>query len=151
MEKFYQKTIYSAPYKLIAIGDLHGDYNATILSLLKGKIINKKLEWVAGKTHVVQLGDILDRRTRSDDTTDEDSEFKILKLFIKLQREAYNSGGAFHCIIGNHEFMNVQGDFSYTSKLGIDHFKNGSIGRYNYFKPGNIISKIFISTNRKLL
>lgn len=146
MEKFYQKGVYAAPYKIIAMGDLHGDYRATILALLKGKIINKKLQWIAGKTHVVQLGDILDRQARSDSSSDEDSEFKILKLFVKLQKEAYVVGGAFHCVIGNHEFMNVQGDFGFTSKMGINHFKNGAIGRYNYFKPGGPIAKLFAKT-----
>ena len=117
MNEYYQKSIYPAPYRIVAIGDLHGDYVATISSLLLGRIINKKLNWIAGKTHVVQLGDILDRKPRSLNKTDENSEFKIMKLFMKLQKQAYKAGGGFHCIIGNHELMNVLGEFNYVSQM----------------------------------
>lgn len=143
MNKYYQKGIYKASYKIIVIGDLHGDYRATISSLLKGKIINKNLKWIAGKTNVVQMGDIFDRKPRSITQTDEDSEFKILKLFMELQKEAFNSGGAFHCILGNHELLNIIGCFNYVSPMGIKHFKKGEKGRKQYFKPGGIISNIF--------
>ena len=146
MEQYYQKGVYPSTYKIIAIGDLHGDYRATIISLIKGKIINKKMRWIAGKTHVVQLGDILDRKPRSVTNTDEDSEFKILKLFLNLQKQAYKAGGAFHCIIGNHELLNVLGEFNYVSPMGIKHFKKGIIERKNYFRPGGVISKIFAKT-----
>ena len=146
MNTYYQKGVYPSTYKIVAIGDLHGDYKATITALLKGKIINKNYKWIAGKTHVVQLGDILDRRARSVTKTDEDSEFKILKLFMKLQKQAYRAGGAFHCIMGNHELLNVLGEFNYVSPMGINHFKRGIIERKNYFKPGGIISNIFASS-----
>ena len=46
--------------RIIAIGDLHGDYKATIISLQKANVINSKNEWIGGDTIVVQLGDQLD-------------------------------------------------------------------------------------------
>lgn len=142
MDNFYQKGIYPSVYKVIAIGDLHGDWKATLLSLKKGKIIDDKLNWIAGKTHVVQLGDILDRKIRNyEGQNDENSEFKIMNLFIRLQKQAYKSGGAFHCIIGNHELMNIMGQFDYVSKLGFKNFK-GPIGRKIFFKPGGKICKL---------
>ena len=61
MNYFYKKSIYKAPYKILAIGDLHGDYKATLNVLKKAKIIDKKKIGLEGKTYVVQLGDILDR------------------------------------------------------------------------------------------
>ena len=136
MNKFYQKGIYPSVYKIIAIGDLHGDWKATILSLKKGKIIDNKLNWIAGKTHVVQLGDILDRKIRNySGQNDENSEFRIINLFLKLQKQAYKSGGAFHCILGNHELMNIMGKFDYVSRLGFKNFKR-PIDRKVFFKPG---------------
>jgi hypothetical protein len=146
MNKYYQKGVYPSTYKIVVIGDLHGDYRATISALLKGKIINKQLKWIGGKTNVIQMGDILDRRARSVTNTDEDSEFKIMRLIIKLQKEAYKAGGAFHCILGNHEILNILGYFDYVSPLGIKHFKKGIKERKRYFKPGGIISNIFANS-----
>lgn len=37
MEKYYQKGIYPSTYKLVVLGDVHGDYYATINSLKKVK------------------------------------------------------------------------------------------------------------------
>jgi len=68
------------------------------------------------------MGDILDRKDRLGELTDEDSEFKIIELFVKLIKQAFKAGGGFHCILGNHEFMNITGDFNYVSKAGMDHF-----------------------------
>lgn len=143
MEKYYQKGIYPSTYKLVVLGDVHGDYYATINSLKKGKIIDKNLNWCAGKAQVVQMGDILDRKCRDENINDEDSEFKIISLFIKLMKQSYESGGGFHCILGNHELMNVMGNFSYTSKKGILHFKNKLKGRRIFFFPGSNMCKIF--------
>ena len=58
---YYQKGIYKPPYKIIVIGDVHGDYNAFVHCLKKSKLVNKDLNWIGGKTQVVQMGDILDR------------------------------------------------------------------------------------------
>ena len=100
--KYYQKGIYPDYNKIIAIGDIHGDYNALLLVLIKAKIIDKDNKWIGGNTHVVQIGDILDRKPRNLDKNDEDSEFKIISLILKLQLESYQYGGGFHPVIGNH-------------------------------------------------
>ena len=47
-------------------------------------MIYDNLNWVGGKTQVVQMGDILDRKIRGNCNKDEDSEFRIISLFIKL-------------------------------------------------------------------
>lgn len=143
MQEYYQKGIYKAPYKIIVLGDVHGDWEATISSLKKARVIDDNLNWVGGKTQVVQMGDILDRKIRGNSNKDEDSEFKIISLFLKLMEQSYKVGGGFHCILGNHELMNVIGDFSYASEMGIKHFPNGKNGRREYFKLGGKMCKIF--------
>ena len=144
MDKYYQKGVYPAPYKLIVLGDVHGDWYATINSLKKGKIVDDKLNWIAGKTHVVQMGDILDRGGRgSMSYNDEDSEFKIMTLFLKLMKQSFEKGGGFHCIIGNHELMNIMGDFRFTSRKGIHHFKQRRRGRRIFFRAGSDMCKVF--------
>ncbi|MCL2822654.1 MAG: metallophosphoesterase [Polyangiaceae bacterium] len=101
--------------RVIAIGDLHGDMNATIRALRTANVIDNNNKWSAGNAVLVQTGDILDRG---------DDERAILDLFQRLQSEAEQSGGAIHTLIGNHEVMNIEGDFRYVTHNGFTTFEN---------------------------
>jgi hypothetical protein len=138
--KYYQQGVYPAVNKLYAFGDIHGDFNSFILCLTKAGLIDNNHKWCGGDSHVVQVGDILDRKTRDNDESDEDSEFKIISLILKLQIESYIAGGGFHPIIGNHEIMNIFGMFDYVSPMGMAHFKSPS-DRQEYFKIGGIFAR----------
>lgn len=138
--KYYQLGVYPPAKKLYAFGDIHGDLNAFILVLKKAKLVDNNLNWCGGDSHVVQVGDILDRKIRDVEYTDEDSEFKIISLILKLQLESYVAGGGFHPVIGNHEIMNILGIFDYVSPMGMAHFKTLS-ERREYFKIGNNFCK----------
>ena len=110
---FYQRGTYKTNNKIVVIGDIHGDLDAYLSCLRKAKLINGSMEWIGGKTNVVQMGDILDRKERLPFGMDEDSEFVILNIIKKLQIQAFINGGAYHCLIGNHELMNIMGIFDY--------------------------------------
>ena len=138
--EYYQKGVYPMYEKVYAIGDIHGDYEAFTQVLRKAKLIDTNDNWIGGTSHVVQIGDILDRRTRMNDRTDEDSEFKIIALILKLQLESYETGGGFHPVMGNHELMNIMGDFEYVSPMGMKHFKTKE-ERLKYFEIGNDFCK----------
>ena len=138
--KYYQKGIYPKYEKVYAFGDIHGDFNAFVLTLKRANLIDNNYNWCGGNAHVVQVGDILDRKIRDVEYTDEDSEFKIISLILRLQLESYIAGGGFHPIIGNHELMNILGIFDYVSPMGMAHFKNIE-GRKNYFKIGGDFCK----------
>lgn len=56
-----------------------------------------------------QVGDILDRG---------DQELKLLYLLERLQRQAAAAGGALWVLNGNHETMNVGGNFRYATQGG---------------------------------
>ena len=58
--------------------------------------------WTFGKGHLVICGDLFDR---GNDVTAE------LWLLYKLEEEAKEKGGYVHTILGNHEIMNLSGDF----------------------------------------
>lgn len=135
--------------RIIAIGDLHGDYKATLHSLQKAGLINEKNKWIGGSTVVVQLGDQLDRGGRGILDKDEDSELRIMNLFERLHRQAKQKGGAVYSLLGNHELMNVLGDFSYTSKMGIKHF-GGKENRLENFRPGGKIA-LKMANNRNAI
>ncbi|MDA0651027.1 MAG: hypothetical protein O2876_08515, partial [Proteobacteria bacterium] len=47
--------------RVVAIGDVHGDYDNYMAVLKEAGVINRRGKWVAGDTHLVQVGDIPDR------------------------------------------------------------------------------------------
>ena len=92
--------------RVVAIGDLHGDYEQYLNVMASAGVIDKKGKWSAGKTHLVQTGDITDRGADSR---------KIIDHMVKLSIQAKRKGGYIHMLIGNHEAMNVIGDLRYVS------------------------------------
>jgi TPR repeat protein len=92
--------------RVIAIGDVHGDYESFAAVLRSAGLIDKDGNWSGGKTQLVQTGDIVDRGPDSR---------AVMDLLIKLQSQAAAAGGAVHCLLGNHEAMNVYGDLRYVS------------------------------------
>lgn len=93
--------------RIVAIGDLHGDYEGYIAVLEAAGVVNERGRWIAGDTHLVQTGDIADR---GPDTR------RIIDHLRQLARQARRRGGAVHHLIGNHEAMNVYGDLRYVSE-----------------------------------
>ncbi|MHA7871127.1 MAG: metallophosphoesterase [Hyphococcus sp.] len=93
------------PSRIIAIGDLHGDYEAFHSILTRAGLIDKRNRWSGGKTILVQTGDIADRGPDSR---------KIIELVKKLQKRAPRDGGQVVTLVGNHEAMNMTGDLRYV-------------------------------------
>lgn len=91
--------------RIVAIGDIHGDYDNYMATLKAAGLVNKKGKWIGGNTHFVQTGDIPDR---GPDTR------KIIEHIRKLGKQAKKKGGRVHNLIGNHEAMNVFGDLRYV-------------------------------------
>ena len=137
---------------IIAFGDLHGDWNSTINLLLKANLIKKgpfgRWVWTGKNTFLVQVGDQVDRKSRSNSNKDEASELKIMKFMDQLHKQAVKENGAVLSLIGNHELMNTLGDFSYASPESIKSFgdKEG-IGRLEAFRPGGWLAK-YMANNR---
>lgn len=100
------------PERLVAIGDLHGDVDAARAALKLSGAIDDKEAWIGDKLVVVQTGDQLDRG---------DGERAIVDLFDELADQAARVGGRVLALNGNHETMNVQGDFRYVTEQGL-HF-----------------------------
>src|SRR5688500_7048381 len=100
---------FPAAERVVAIGDLHGDVAATKRALKLAGATDDQDRWKGGKLVVVQTGDQLDRG---------DDEPDILDLLERLSSEAAAAGGALHVLNGNHEVMNVQGDFRYVTEDG---------------------------------
>lgn len=142
--------IFPSKKRIIVIGDIHGDLKVAIKCLILAKCIKyielpvnqdidvmelffNTLEWIGGETYVVQLGDQIDRvRTQMLDKNnisqdipyeDEGSTLEIFYLFLHLDNLAKQHGGRVLSLLGNHEIMNINGDFSYVSREEFNAFQ----------------------------
>lgn len=97
---------FDAPKRLVAIGDLHGDLDATKRALKLAGAIDDTGTWSGGDLFVVQTGDEIDRG---------DDDRAILDLFDRLAAQAKEKGGTVLPLNGNHELMNAQLDFRYVT------------------------------------
>jgi len=130
--------IYPKAKRIVAIGDIHGDYNSLLQIFTHAKIL-KNNKFVARDTHIVIVGDFLDRGARRLNADDERSEYKIIKLLFKMMHAAKKYNSHVCICLGNHEIMNVLGDFSYVSPEGNKDFDGR---RHEYMKPGGKIAKL---------
>lgn len=96
----------SSPQRIVAVGDLHGDFSAWHAIALNAGITDASGHWAAGRTILVQMGDVTDR---------EPDSLKIIRGLQQLQREAPRKGGKVIVVLGNHEAMNLVGDNRYTT------------------------------------
>jgi len=94
------------PERIVAVGDLHGDYQAWLDIARAAGIIDPAGHWAGGRTTLVQLGDIVDR---------EPDSLQIIRSLQQLEAEAPRAGGRVVVVLGNHEAMNLLGDDRYTT------------------------------------
>jgi len=150
-------TYLRAVKRVIAVGDIHGDFSVFIDVLRGAKLVNKQGKWIGGKSVLVQVGDQLDRG---------DDDKKILDYLKGLEGEAKKAGGAVYALLGNHEAMNVELDFRYITPKSFkdfDHFydpNNSSRtvealpraqrGRATAFQPGGEYAR-YLSTHNSVL
>ncbi|XP_059430113.1 shewanella-like protein phosphatase 1 [Corylus avellana] len=107
-------TFVSAPgRRIVAVGDLHGDLDQARCALEMAGVLSSDGQdiWMGGETVLIQLGDILDRG---------EDELGILSLLRSLDMQAKAKGGAVFQVNGNHETMNVEGDFRYVDYGAFD-------------------------------
>ncbi|MCF8398918.1 MAG: ankyrin repeat domain-containing protein [Bacteroidales bacterium] len=102
-----QKSRYERVEKIFAINDVHGHYDSFVDCLTRNNIINSKRNWQFGAGHLVINGDVFDRGGKVTET---------LWLIYKLEKQARQSGGRVHFLLGNHEIMILDNDDRYKSK-----------------------------------
>ena len=93
------------PEVLMAIGDIHGDFDDFTLLLKRVGLVDAALHWSGGKTTLVQTGDLLDRGPKGR---------QVMDLLMSLEKEAATAGGEVRVLLGNHEVMNILGDLRYV-------------------------------------
>jgi hypothetical protein len=102
-----------ADLRIVAVGDVHGDYDQFVAVLRAAKVIDKENKWIGGATRLVQTGDVLDRGADSR---------KAMDLLMTLEKQAAAAGGAVHALIGNHEAMVLDGAWHYVHPGEVEAF-----------------------------
>ncbi|KAI9318023.1 Metallo-dependent phosphatase-like protein [Dichotomocladium elegans] len=123
--------------RIVAMGDLHGDLANTMSILQFSGIVNEDGHWVGGDTIFVQTGDIVDRGA---DT------IALYQLIQRLQIEAQAAGGLVVNTLGNHEIMNMIGDWRYVHPNDIESF-GGVAARKEAFSTEGWIGSELIHWN----
>jgi Calcineurin-like phosphoesterase len=96
---------------IFAISDIEGEFDNFRSLLIAARIMDSNYRWTFGKGHLVVCGDLFDRGL---DVAPE------LWLLYKLEDEAKTDGGYVHVILGNHDIMNLSGDFRYVQQKYFD-------------------------------
>jgi hypothetical protein len=101
--------------RVVAVGDVHGAFNAFVGILRAAQLINAGNRWIGGRAVLVQNGDVLDRGPDSRRAVD---------LLRRLESDAPRSGGQVVSLLGNHELMRITGDWRYVSAGELDAFRS---------------------------
>jgi len=138
-----EKAVYKDPPALFVVSDIEGQYDAFTALLQKGSVIDQHANWTFGKGHLVVVGDVFDRGG---------AVTECLWLIYRLEEQAKKAGGYVHYILGNHELMNLSGDYRYVHPRYNELARQAGVG-YNRFysmdtelgrwlRTKNIIEKI---------
>ncbi len=137
------QTVFSKVSRVFAVSDIHGSYEPFRDLLRVGGVIDSEGHWSWGDGHLVIDGDVFDRGPNATE---------CLWLIYRLEREAWESGGAVHFLLGNHELMVLRGDLRYVNERYTDgickrariHYNDlygpqSEIGRWLRTKPTGMV------------
>jgi hypothetical protein len=102
-----ETSTYKGIDKIVALSDIHGQFDLAIEILKNNKVIDDQMNWSFGEGHFVIVGDIFDRGPKVTET---------LWFVYQLEKQAKKSGGKVHFLLGNHEYMVLQKDLRYLHK-----------------------------------
>ena len=78
-----------APDRIVAVGDVHGDFDSLSLILRRVGLVDELNRWVGGNATLVQTGDLIDRGPKGREAMD---------LLIWLEKDAAKAGDrSCHC------------------------------------------------------
>lgn len=133
--------VFRRPEKIFVISDIEGNFKTFCKLLYNGKVINKKLQWIFSDNHLVILGDCFDRG---------EQVAECLWLIYSLEEKAREVGGYVHFILGNHEIMNMNGDWRYVhpkyaalnGAVSTTALYDGNTELWRWLRTKNIMEKI---------
>jgi hypothetical protein len=105
--------------RIVAVGDVHGSFEAFTRILRTAGVIDARSRWAGGDTYLVQTGDVVDRGADSR---------RALDLLRRLERDAPKMKGRVIPLVGNHEVMRVLGTIRDANPAEIDAFRTARSG-----------------------
>ena len=129
---------YKKSDKIFAVSDIEGNYYSFVNLLIGNDITDSNLNWIYGTGHLVLNGDFVDR-----------GEYvtQVLWLMYKLEQEASAAGGHVHFILGNHEAMNLEGNFRYVKNKYQRLALNLNIAEEDFYNDKNELGRWMRSKN----
>lgn len=124
--------------KIMACGDVHGEYDLLVKRLSGASVIDENLSWTWGKGHLVFCGDVFDRG---------DQVTECLWFIHHLESQAAEQGGKVHFLLGNHEIMIMEGDKRYLSSKYLKLEKESGLDYSNLFGDGSVLGRWLRSKN----
>lgn len=103
---------YPLPEQVFVVSDIEGEFAAGRQLLLAGQVIDEQYNWTFGKGHLVIAGDLFDRGTEV---------LPWLWLLYSLEAKAKAAGGQVQVLLGNHDIMQLNGDYRYTDARYFKH------------------------------
>jgi len=124
--------------RIVVIGDIHGDIQRLARCCIALKLVNVEMEWIAEpqNTILVQMGDQIDSFRGNENQWEQLPDLEVMRFMDKLNQRALQKGGRVISMLGNHELMNMMGDFSYVSPKSME-TTGGPENRMALFSPGN--------------
>lgn len=105
------------PRRIVAIGDIHGEFAGLTTILEQAEVIDGQQRWTGGSAWLVQTGDFLDRGPKSR---------AVMDLLMALEQQAGKQDGKVVVLLGNHEVMNLIGDLRYVTAEAYAEFANAN-------------------------
>eukprot|EP00276_Gloeochaete_wittrockiana_P006649 CAMPEP_0184653016 /NCGR_PEP_ID=MMETSP0308-20130426/10742_1 /TAXON_ID=38269 /ORGANISM="Gloeochaete witrockiana, Strain SAG 46.84" /LENGTH=329 /DNA_ID=CAMNT_0027088253 /DNA_START=204 /DNA_END=1193 /DNA_ORIENTATION=- len=120
--------------RIIGIGDIHGDLKYTIATLARAGLLDlSNQSWIGGDSILVSMGDVTDRGP---------NVIGVIKLLNTLRHQAELVGGDVIQLLGNHDIMNLMGDWRYVSEKDMKSF-GGHSARKAAFSASGFVGKHF--------
>ncbi|MFZ0428341.1 MAG: metallophosphoesterase [Acidobacteriota bacterium] len=92
--------------RVVAIGDIHGRLERLVSVMQRAGLLDDRSAWSGGDTVFVVMGDFMDRGP---------DVRAVMDLLMRVQKEASRKHGEVVVLLGNHEMMNIIGDYRYVT------------------------------------
>lgn len=139
-DMFNEPSVYNRPPKILAVSDIEGNFVPFLKLLLDNKVIDNYLRWIFNDGHLVIVGDCFDRG---------EEVMECLWLIYYLEEKARKAGGYVHFLLGNHEIMNLNGDWRYihpkyahATNVPFTALYNGNNELWRWLCTKNVMEKI---------
>ncbi|WP_460218498.1 metallophosphoesterase [Psychroserpens sp. MEBiC05023] len=127
-----EASIYKNVDQIVALSDIHGQFDLAIELLINNNIIDENLNWKFGEGHFVIVGDVFDRGPKVTET---------LWFLYHLEAQAKKAGGKVHFLLGNHEYMVLHNDLRYIHEKYIETSKLLQLEYSELFGENSVLGK----------